>query len=361
MVVCPFCSAGNGEILESLPVADLDTLYRRLYHAPVARLFGGREMLSLLRCPDCDLRWYEPLAGGDELFYNTLQHRPWYYVDHKHEFDLALPCIDPGNAVLEIGSGKGNFALFLQKSGRPHRYTGLDFSSEARRMAAGNGIDIRVQSIQEFAPENPESQDVVCAFQVLEHIVEIRSFLDAMAMALKPGGLMLIAVPSEDSYIGQSNNLALNLPPHHISRYTDRWFAHAAITLHLELVSLEHDPLQAHHRFDYIYQLTIVSIYKLMRWRRPMVDHRKRNWLARVPAYLLGKWLSKGLGPQNSPNGHTVLAVFRKPLQNKPLQNKLLQNKPLQNKVHKEDLDLKSSESMGNSSPAPDALTDLYA
>lgn len=40
MVVCPFCSAGNGEVLESLPVADLDALYRRLYKAPVARLLG---------------------------------------------------------------------------------------------------------------------------------------------------------------------------------------------------------------------------------------------------------------------------------------------------------------------------------
>ena len=313
MVVCPFCSAGNGEVLESIPVADLDALYRRLYKAPVARLFGGRDVLSLMRCTSCDLRWYEPMAGGDEDFYNTLQHKTWYYVDHKHEFDLALPCIEPGHTVLEVGSGKGNFARFLQKSGRPHRYTGLDFGKEAQRMAASNGIDIRVQSIQDFASSNPESFDVVCAFQVLEHVVEIRSFLDAMALALKPGGLMLIAVPSEDSYISRSNNLALNLPPHHISRYTDRWFTYAASTLQLELLRLEHDPLQAHHRFDYIYQLTIASLYKALGWRQPMVDHRWMNWLARIPAFILGKLLSLGLGPHNSPQGHTIMAVFRKP------------------------------------------------
>lgn len=321
MVVCPFCSAGNGEVLESLPVADLDALYRRLYKAPVARLFGGKDVLSLMRCTACDLRWYEPMAGGDEDFYNTLQHKPWYYVDHKHEFDLALPRIAPGNAVLEVGSGKGNFARFLQKSGRPHRYTGLDFSKEAQRMAAGNGIDIRVQSIQDFARANPESYDVVCAFQVLEHVVEIRSFLDAMALALKPGGLMLIAVPSEDSYISRSNNLALNLPPHHISRYTDRWFAHAASALQLDLLSLEHDPLQPHHRYDYIYQLTIASLYRAFGWRRPMVDHRLKNWLVRIPAFILGKLLSQGLGPHNSPHGHTVMAVFRKPTLDGPSLN----------------------------------------
>ncbi|MBM3936249.1 MAG: class I SAM-dependent methyltransferase [Sphingomonadales bacterium] len=314
MVVCPFCSAGNGVVLESFPIADLDALYRRLYKAPVARLFGGRDVLSLMRCVECDLRWYEPMAGGDEDFYNTLQHKPWYYVDHKHEFDLALPCIEPGSAVLEVGSGKGNFARFLQNSGRPHRYTGLDFSSQAQRMAASNGIDIRIQSIQEFADSHSDVYDVVCAFQVLEHVVEIRSFLNAVAQALKPGGLMLIAVPSEDSYISQSNNLALNLPPHHISRYTDRWFTHAATILDMELLRVEHDPLQPHHRFDYIYQLTIASIYKLMRRRRPMVDHRWMNWLARIPAFMLGKFLAQGLGPHNSPHGHTVLAVFRKPL-----------------------------------------------
>ena len=314
MVVCPFCSSGHGEVLESLPVADLDVLYRRLYKAPVARLFGGNAVLSIVRCAACDLRWYEPLAGGDEAFYNTLQHKPWYYVDHKHEFDLALPYLASGNKVLEVGSGKGNFARFLHKSGLNLTYTGLDFSQEARRMAATYGIDIRVQSVQEYAEAHPESHEVVCAFQVLEHVVEIRSFLDAMVKALRPGGTLLMAVPSEDSYISQSNNLALNLPPHHISRYTDRWFVHAAQHLNLELVTVQHDPLQPHHRFDYIYQLTIASIYRMFGWKRPMVDHRLVNWMARIPAFILGKLLAKGLGPHNSPHGHTVFAVFRKPL-----------------------------------------------
>jgi SAM-dependent methyltransferase len=255
------------------------------------------------------------LAGGDEKFYNTLQHKSWYYVDHKNEFDLAVPFLAKGNNVLEVGSGKGNFARFLQNLGMSLAYTGLDFSQEARRMAASYGIDIRVQSVQDYAKDHAGTHDVVCAFQVLEHVVEIRSFLDAMVSALKPGGILLIAVPSEDSYISQSNNLALNLPPHHISRYTDRWFQHAAQILGMELESVQHDPLQPHHRFDYIYQLTISALYRWFGAKRPMVDHRAMNWLSRIPAFLLGKFLAKGLGSHNSPRGHTVFAVMRKPLQ----------------------------------------------
>jgi hypothetical protein len=79
-------------------------------------------------------------------------------------------------------------------------------------------------------------------------------------------------------------------------------------------VTVQHDPLQPHHRFDYIYQLTIASIYRMFGWKRPMVDHRLVNWMARIPAFILGKLLAKGLGPHNSPHGHTVFAVFRKPL-----------------------------------------------
>jgi len=320
MVVCPFCSASGAVELESASVQDLDRLYQRLYKAPVARLFGEHRSLSLMSCTACDLRWYEPMIGGDEDFYNTLQHKSWYYVEHKHEFDLALPYIEPSDRVLEVGSGKGNFARFVQQARGKEgiRYTGLDFSQEAQRMAAANGIDIRVQSVQEFSRANPESQDIVCAFQVLEHVVDIRSFVDAMTTAVRPGGLLLIAVPSEDSYIASSNNLALNLPPHHISRYPDRWFHCAAQILNLELVALEHDPLQPHHRYDYIYQLTIEACYRCLAWtglRRKPVDHSWLNWLFRIPATLLGHFLSRGLNARNSPYGHTVFAVFRKPLQ----------------------------------------------
>lgn len=73
------------------------------------------------------------------------------------------------------------------------------------------------ESIERHAEVNPEAYDVVCAFQVLEHVTSIQSFLTGALKAVKPGGRLLFSVPNNEPYFQRfAKYEVLNLPPHHV-------------------------------------------------------------------------------------------------------------------------------------------------
>jgi 2-polyprenyl-3-methyl-5-hydroxy-6-metoxy-1,4-benzoquinol methylase len=76
--------------------------------------------------------------------------------------------------VLEIGCGEGH----LLKSVEPlvRQAIGLDLNRDAaaRKVTA---CEIRAETIEDFAPSATARFDLVCAYQVLEHIVDPASCL----------------------------------------------------------------------------------------------------------------------------------------------------------------------------------------
>lgn len=307
---CPLCHQTEGiQKKESTSLSALRKRYKARYQTDISSLYSG-DMLHLLSCGNCGLLYYDPMISGDEAFYNSLQHQPWYYVDEKPEFHRAASLIAPGSKVLETGSGKGNFARFLKGV----EYTGLDFSLKAKEMAAANGVNIRNESIQQHSETHAGQYDVACSFQVLEHVEDVRSFLESQVTCLKPGGLLIIGVPAEDSYVAKSFDLILNMPPHHLSRWTDECLSNAGHLLGLDQAGIWHDALQPHHYFDYTYTLSLTALRNRLGIPYASLDAGWFTNLLKAPAYLLGKFLAKGLHANNLPHGHTVVAAFRKPL-----------------------------------------------
>jgi len=90
--------------------------------------------------------------------------------------------------VLEVGCGKAAFAGHIPKSAE---YAGLEFSTQAKEMALLRGIEIKNMSIEDFAIKINENRDmesagfdVVCSFQVLEHVANPNQFLSAKIACL---------------------------------------------------------------------------------------------------------------------------------------------------------------------------------
>lgn len=281
---------------------DLVELYRRDLSTDVSRLIGGD--LNFYGCDHCCVKFFHPLITGDEQFYNSLQHFDWYYADNKQEYQVAKGFIDKGDVVLDVGSGRGAFAQHLPSA----RFIGLDDSEHARDIASRDGVDVRCQSIESYAEQHPESVDVVTAFQVLEHVADPYVFVESLLGALKPGGRMIIAVPSESSFWGQVCNNSLNMPPHHVTRWTDDAFRFIARNFRVELEEIYHERVQPIHAG--IYFSTLAQRFFM---EPRLVDLRFSRRLAAGITWRLAICFAKPFVWLLRPDGHTVLALFRKP------------------------------------------------
>jgi 2-polyprenyl-3-methyl-5-hydroxy-6-metoxy-1,4-benzoquinol methylase len=77
--------------------------------------------------------------------------------------------------------------------------------------------------IQDFCKTHKNEFDVVCFFQVLEHIKDVDSFMRSSITILKNKGKILIAVPNNDAFVMKYDYLrgVGNVPPppphhHHV-------------------------------------------------------------------------------------------------------------------------------------------------
>lgn len=233
-MLCPLCNSDHVRVLRMYSQDCIEQFYT------TDPLFDGIDIdigqdvtgpVDLYQCLRCELKFYDPLYTGGSYFYSQLQKFPWYYQLHKPEFDYAKAYIKPTDTVLEIGCGAGYFANLIEGT-----YTGLDPYSQNPKVVK--------QSIHEHAG----TYDVVCGFQVLEHVVDTGKFVESALACLKPNGLLILSVPSEDSFLGNIEGWALNYPPHHVTRYTNQCLENIARLFNLECVSIYNEPLALFHR-----------------------------------------------------------------------------------------------------------------
>lgn len=243
---CLLCGSTNQVEIDAISTDLVAENYVKAFGVDVTAYFRPGDRLSLIECSDCGLRYYDPPSPGDAAFYEALQRLPWYYQDIKPEYEFARKHVEKNDRVLEVGCGKGVFRSFLPES---IEYRGLEFNQAAIDKARAQGLNVTSQTIENHADCNKGTYDVVCHFQVLEHVTDPIGFLKASGRAVKPGGKLIVAVPSEDSFLSICENGWLNMPPHHVSRWKDQTLRYALETeLGLTVEDLWHEPVAEYHR-----------------------------------------------------------------------------------------------------------------
>jgi SAM-dependent methyltransferase len=245
-MACTLCGSATLTAVASVNPADIARLYRQDFglHLPALAAAGPRTPLVLWLCPGCGLKQFSPAWSGPARLYEALQDFPWYYQEEKAEFNVAQTLLKAGDRVLEVGCGRGGFASGLDVS---VRYVGLEMNPQAMQAARARGLDVRSDALEDFVEQQRGVFDMACAFQVLEHVPQPGAFLRQMVALLKPGGRLVVSVPGDDSFVGTEVNNVLNLPPHHLTRWSDHCLLALPQRLGLRLLHLRHEPLSAGH------------------------------------------------------------------------------------------------------------------
>jgi SAM-dependent methyltransferase len=146
----------------------------------------------------------------------AVEARHWWFTGRRRVLAALIKSLNlrPGAEILELGSGTGgNFAL-LSGFGR---LTAVEMNETARTIAAAQpgGTGILAGALPYDLPLGTNKYDLICLFDVLEHIEEDEPTLSVIRGLLAPGGAAIITVPAHPSLFGP-HDVSL----HHKRRYT---------------------------------------------------------------------------------------------------------------------------------------------
>ena len=108
---------------------------------------------------------------------------------------FLLANVAPGERVLDLGCGAGQFSAALAQAGA--QTVGVDVAAEALRRAAQRvpGLDLRLWRDGEPLPLDDSSADTVWAGEVIEHVVDVAPWLSEVRRVLRPHGMLLLTTP----------------------------------------------------------------------------------------------------------------------------------------------------------------------
>ncbi len=191
---CPLCGGAGREV-----VHDFDRI-------PVVRCVGGAAgggcgfvYSSRVFTPEATARYYAQDWG-------SVWHRAGQEINARvNEGLLArLVPLTGGARVLDVGCGYG----FLGERLRAARsrlggveYVGVEVSRGESAFAREHlKLDVRTGTLSEVGLA-PGSFDVVCSFEVIEHLLDPREFLMQMVAMCKVGGTVLVCTDNFDAPI----------------------------------------------------------------------------------------------------------------------------------------------------------------
>ncbi|MGC3968763.1 MAG: class I SAM-dependent methyltransferase [Pirellulales bacterium] len=205
--------------------------------ADLARAWSGPEPrdFQVRACKSCGHHFTVPILGPDQIGayyaeeyygtrnkrFNPLMEAPvgWF----RRRRAKRLGTFGPIGKVLDVGCGRGLTLNALRKLGWQTK--GCEFSATSARYAREVlNLDVACEG---FSPASygDDEFDAVILWHVLEHLSNAREALETCARIVKPGGVLVIAVPNFESYQAQWTRYGwfhLDMPRHY-QHYSASW------------------------------------------------------------------------------------------------------------------------------------------
>jgi 2-polyprenyl-3-methyl-5-hydroxy-6-metoxy-1,4-benzoquinol methylase len=201
---CPVCGAGTTQ-------------------APLLRKLG----LEIVRCADCGMVYSRTVLDrrNDRAFYEETAFQSAYLqlkrnddyaalerLKARYIVQMALQHAPDARSLLEIGSGAGRLLSAARDAGLSVLGVEANAGFAAESRALGHEV------LEGWFPEVLEMTrgpfDVVAMLDVLEHCLDPRGFLRAVAARLAPNGVIVIQVPNYDSLLVRLEGAASSVVCH---------------------------------------------------------------------------------------------------------------------------------------------------
>lgn len=199
-------------------------------------LVSGKEF-HIITCSDCGFRFTNPRPAAEKLgeYYQSRE-----YISHSdsrqglfnqiyqavRKFTISkklrlIRSLSPKGSILDIGCATGDFLLKMKSEG--WEVTGIEPEAGARAKAVKRGIRVEDERYLMQVPDH--SFDVITLWHVLEHVALLPERMKTIHRILKPGGILIIAVPnckSRDAEHYQNFWAGYDVPRHlyHFTRET---------------------------------------------------------------------------------------------------------------------------------------------
>jgi 2-polyprenyl-3-methyl-5-hydroxy-6-metoxy-1,4-benzoquinol methylase len=134
---------------------------------------------------------------GDSEIFNSRLMSKIEAEDNKIKLNMIHKYLGNSSKILEIGPGSGSFAKLIEDL--QFNITLVEESSALSknlvRIIKGKVVN---KNISEYKTD--ERYDAVCAFQVIEHVIDLNQHLKDIKTLLKPKGLIFLTTPNADSF-----------------------------------------------------------------------------------------------------------------------------------------------------------------
>lgn len=187
----------------------------------------------------------------------AIEAEHWWFVGRRKLFirEIALRRIELTARVLDLGTSTGTNLRMLRDSGFSN-VAGLDLSEEALRFCKEKYRGSVIKGDVTRLPFSHDRADLVLATDVIEHVDDDRAAIREITRVLKPGGVVLIAVPAFRLLWGLQDEVA-----QHKRRYRKR-----------EVEAMLSDTgliVERSYYFNYLLFLPILLARTLLRLIRP--------------------------------------------------------------------------------------------
>lgn len=223
-IKCPVCEGDDYKVLYEPWIEEEDPI--KLYGAAT----GIQGTQRLVKCNICEMIYENPRLPKDVIlkgYISTDQSlHDSQYKNRVSSFYKALVNIQDhlplkGAEVLDIGTAGGAFLEAAQMFG--YDAYGLEPSKYLTEEAQKRGLKVKQGTIDEN-PYIEASFDMVCLWDVIEHLVEPKKDLLKIKALLKPNGILLINYPDIGTTMakiaGKRFWWIISVHLHHFSRTT---------------------------------------------------------------------------------------------------------------------------------------------